>query len=133
MKALFILLLCSGSLFSFGPWGNDSDLCEKKEHCPQEKLGPLQKVGEILIHFHQEVISPIDGPRSHFRPSSSQYALDAIKRYGFFSGIPIGCDRLMRENEEPWVYPTVPFDRERLKWDPVDDHACVKSLSIRGP
>jgi putative component of membrane protein insertase Oxa1/YidC/SpoIIIJ protein YidD len=50
------------------------------------------------------VISPADGPRSHFIPSSSQYTLDAINRYGLLSGISMGCDRLMRENEDPWVY-----------------------------
>lgn len=49
--------------------------------------------------------------------------LDAIKTYGFFSGVVVGCDRLMRENGEMWVYDTIPFDGERLKWDPVDGRA----------
>lgn len=46
--------------------------------------------------------------------------LNAIHRWGFFSGVVIGCDRLLRENSDPWIYDTVDFDSIRLKWDPVD-------------
>lgn len=73
-----------------------------------------------MIAFHQEVISPADGPRSHFLPSSSQYTLDAMRRYGFFKGYLMGCDRLMRENEDPWVYKKITLsDGTVRKLDPV--------------
>lgn len=105
------------------PWGKDADLCYKKAPLPIDTkcktpiLGPLAK---YLIRFHQEVISPADGPRSHHFPSSSQYMLDAICKYGFFSGVPMGCDRLMRENSDPWIYPyTKGKDGKTIKWDPV--------------
>lgn len=73
-----------------------------------------------MICFHQEVISPADGPRSHFIPSSSQYTLDAMRKYGFFQGVSMGCDRLMRENKDPWVY-RITFDGagKAIKYDPV--------------
>lgn len=80
----------------------------------------LGAFGEQLIAFHQNVISPADGPRSNFRPSSSQYMLDAMRMYGFFKGFAMGCDRLMRENADPWVYRTTINEAgERMKYDPV--------------
>lgn len=105
------------------PWGKDADLVEKKvESCPSCKcttflLGPLS---ECLIGFHQNVISHADGPRSHYKPSSSQYTLEAMRKYGFACGFMMGCDRLMRENNDPWVYPVVTDSScEFFKWDPV--------------
>jgi len=104
------------------PWGKDADLCHltkqiAEKTCPTPILG---KVAQKLIAFHQNVISPADGPRSHFLPSSSQYTLDAMHAYGFFTGFVMGCDRLMRENSEEWVYPkTVDASGATLKHDPI--------------
>lgn len=76
----------------------------------------------LCIRFHQKVISPADGPRSHFFPSSSQYALDAFRLYGFPKAVLFSCDRLMRENADPWDYPILPLSQEHyLKWDPVPE------------
>jgi len=113
------------SLFPFlafcEPWGKDADLCTlpKKEtvRCTTTVFGPF---AETMICFHQRVISPADGPRSHFYPSSSQYMLDAMRKYGFFKGFLLGCDRLMRENSDPWVYTYIQLDENvSLKHDPV--------------
>lgn len=108
------------------PWGREADLaCISKRpvlsECVEESYdGPLEQLAELLIAFHQNVISPADGPRSHFMPSSSQYTLDAIQKYGFFLGVVYGCDRLMRENNEPWIYPkTAGKDGKPVKFDPV--------------
>lgn len=108
------------------PWGKDADLAHyaKKRQCqvepPQQVSNPLVKWAEEMISFHQTTISPADGPRSHFIPSSSQYTLEAIKKYGFFKGYIMGCDRLMRENDDPWVYrKTVDPVGRPMKSDPV--------------
>jgi len=53
-------------------------------------LPPLANV----IRFHQTFLSPISGPRSHFRPTSSRYMQLAMKRYGFVQGLLMGLDRL---------------------------------------
>lgn len=118
-----VACLISLSCYSEGPWGKDADLvlpiCPVcvPQYCETPIIG---KIGEVLIRFHQEVISPADGPRSHYIPSSSQYTLDAMRKYGFFKGVMMGCDRLMRENNEPWIYPTVIGpDGTKMKWDPV--------------
>lgn len=112
---LFKLLIL---LAAFEPWGKDADLIvqPKTEIISQ---GPLQKVAEVLIGFHQNVISDADGPRSHFKPSSSEYTRQAIHKYGFFYGFLLGCDRLMRENNDPWIYPVVQGELNPLKYDPV--------------
>lgn len=103
------------------PWGKDADLAV---HPPPRTCSPppsfLARLGEKAIRFHQEIISPADGPRSHFIPSSSQYTLEAMKKYGFFQGYAMGCDRLMREDAEEWVYRTTyDADGRKMKWDPV--------------
>lgn len=104
------------------PWGKDADLAFFEE-APQPKAvhsGLGVKLSELLIQFHQDVISPADGPRSHFIPSSSQYTMEAIKKYGFFKGWVYGCDRLMRENSDKWVYREVLSPNgTMIKWDPV--------------
>lgn len=125
---VFIIFLCFFSSFSFAgmqmePWGKDSDITRNTCHespvkeCSTPLLGAFAEAG---IWFHQEIISPADGPRSHFFPSSSQYTLEAMRRYGFFRGFVLGCDRLMRENPDPWVYKTIFLPNgEEIKYNPV--------------
>jgi hypothetical protein len=124
IRIFSLLLLCLGlnTQLQADPWGKDADLChppkcDSPARCPTSFLG---KTAEVMIKFHQDVISPADGPRSHFLPSSSQYTLEAMRKYGFFKGYMMGCDRLMRENDEAWVYPTGPNSSGLLmKLDPV--------------
>lgn len=122
----FCCTLCTPSLFA-DPWGKDADLCSLNsfsqhppgctQQCTTPLFGPFAEAG---IWFHQEIISPADGPRSHYNPSSSQYTLDAMRKYGFFSGFGMGCDRLMRENDEEWVYRRIPVPGGKtMKYDPV--------------
>ncbi|MGA8165219.1 MAG: membrane protein insertion efficiency factor YidD [Waddliaceae bacterium] len=121
---VFFLALLPLCILLADPWGKDADLAaicagqaSLDSPCSTPVLGPL---GEMLIRFHQEVISPADGPRSHHKPSSSQYTLDAMRKYGFFYGVLLGCDRLMRENSDAWIYPVVNDSAgDTFKWDPV--------------
>ncbi len=83
------------------------------------QLSLLTQIADSIIRFHQEVISPVDGPRSHYRPSSSQYMRLAMYRYGFFKGFIMGCDRLLRENDEKWVYRVIEIDGQTFKYDPA--------------
>lgn len=103
------------------PWGKDALLAKKPN--TNESLSSKKDYGsylsENIILFHQNVLSPIDGPRSHFRPTSARYALIAIRRYGPLKGILMGCDRLLRENSDPWVYRTKVINNVEYKWDPT--------------
>ena len=104
------------------PWGKDADLCRRpvKVAPPSCRTSWLGALGEGLIEFHQEIISPCDGPRSHFLPSSSQYTREAMRIYGFYQGFLMGCDRLMRENSDPWIYRTViDAHGKKMKLNPI--------------
>lgn len=117
-----MVIFFAASILSADPWGKDADLACHSTTSFQSPCSnsPLVCWGIKAIRFHQEVISPADGPRSHFIPSSSQYTLEAMKKYGFFKGFTMGCDRLMRENDEEWVYrKTSDPAGKTMKWDPV--------------
>lgn len=98
------------------PWGNGRSLLKSCERdCCEIQNNSLQD----LILFHQEIISPVDGERSHFLPTSSHYMQDAVAKYGIWQGWLMGMDRLMRENSDPWIYPTTLRGENLVKSDPV--------------
>lgn len=123
MKKILLLVIFPLVVFSYSfeePWGKDSNLTylpKKKEAEP--KLSVLTQIAHKIIIFKQKVISPVDGPRSSFRPTSSRYMQLAMKRYGFFKGYIMGCDRLLRENDEKWFYRTISINGVDYKYDPA--------------
>jgi uncharacterized protein len=125
MRSISILFtsFLSCSLFAypgyFEPWGQDNDLKNPTPVEETEKPSIAIAVANAIIRFHQEVISPVDGPRSHYRPSSSRYMQLAMQRYGFLQGFIMGCDRLLRENDEQWVYRVIEIDGQIFKYDPA--------------
>ncbi len=118
--ALFAVLYIAPLTAAFEePWGKDADLvlhAKTSQTINQNELAGF----DSLIEFHQQVLSQADGPRSHFVPSSSEYMRRAAKKYGLFTGFCLGCDRLMRENSEKWLYPLYKTrDGDYLKRDPT--------------
>jgi len=113
------------------PWGKDAILASSPPlSLPVQKDGFLAYISLQIINFHRNVLSPVDGPRSHFRPSSSKYMFQAIKTYGVIKGVIMGCDRLLRENREEWVYQVVNDQGKLYKWDPP--YSSSKTTSILG-
>lgn len=119
-------LLCCAILFSTllyeEPWGEDTDV---RPPCPPTEEVALSipvRIANAVIWFHQNIISPVDGPRSAYRPSSSQYMAQAMSRYGFLRGFLMGCDRLLRENDEEWVYRTIEYNGKLYKYDPATEN-----------
>ena len=94
-KFLFLFLTAStlihAELGYVEPWGKDATLkvLNYIEKTPTAQASLMARVAEEVILFHQNVISPVDGPRSHFRPTSSRYMLLAIRKHGFLQGF---CD-----------------------------------------
>ena len=125
MNRLLILFLFPLCVFAgpgfFEPWGKDADLKPSK---PKDaiKSNIATQIADAVIRFHQEIISPVDGPRSHYRPTSSRYMQLAMQRYGFIKGYIMGCDRLLRENDEEWVYRKVEIDGRIFKYDPAREN-----------
>jgi putative membrane protein insertion efficiency factor len=53
-----------------------------------------------LVHVYRLTLSPLAGDRCKYHPSCSQYALDALRRYGLVRGFVLAAWRLLRCN--PW-------------------------------
>ena len=60
----------------------------------------LSKLFILLVRCYQKWISPLLGARCRFYPTCSQYAILAVKKYGFFKGFFKACWRILRCN--PW-------------------------------
>lgn len=54
----------------------------------------------LPIRFYQRFISPLLGPHCRYTPTCSQYAYEAISKYGFFKGGWLALKRILRCH--PW-------------------------------
>lgn len=62
------------------------------------KIGSFVLIG--LIRFYQYAISPLTPPSCRFVPTCSQYAIDAIRKYGAIRGGWLAVKRISRCH--PW-------------------------------
>ena len=53
-----------------------------------------------IITIYQKALSPLFLPRCRYTPTCSQYALDAIKKYGPYKGSTLAIKRFFRCH--PW-------------------------------
>ena len=56
----------------------------------------MRRLAAFLIRLYQWTVSPYLGPRCRFHPSCSQYALEAITRFGVLKGTGLALWRLAR-------------------------------------
>jgi len=56
----------------------------------------MQKIALGLIHGYQFLLSPFFAPCCRYFPSCSEYAHEAIERYGFFKGGYLAGRRILR-------------------------------------
>jgi uncharacterized protein len=56
----------------------------------------------LFVRAYRRVVSPLLGPRCKYHPTCSQYALDALRDYGFVRGTTLAVWRLLRCN--PWSH-----------------------------
>ncbi len=54
----------------------------------------------LLIKFYHYVISPAIGPKCRYTPTCSQYAIEALKKYGLFKGGWLAMKRIA--SCHPW-------------------------------
>jgi putative membrane protein insertion efficiency factor len=54
----------------------------------------------LLIRIYKSVISPALGPKCRYTPSCSDYALQALKKYGPVKGLWLAIKRISRCH--PW-------------------------------
>ncbi len=61
----------------------------------------MRKIGIFLIKFYKKFISPIFhflGVECKYYPTCSQYALEAIEKYGFLKGSFLAGKRILKCN-----------------------------------
>lgn len=58
----------------------------------------MKKLFLFLIRFYRKHISPLSPPKCRFVPTCSQYALDAVEKYGPWKGGWLALKRLLRCN-----------------------------------
>lgn len=70
----------------------------------------MQKLLLSLVQFYRKRISPMKRPTCRFIPTCSQYALEALEKYGARKGLILTVKRLLR---------CQPFYRCDSFYDPV--------------
>ncbi|MFT4072841.1 MAG: membrane protein insertion efficiency factor YidD [Dysgonamonadaceae bacterium] len=60
----------------------------------------LSKILLALVYFYRSCISPLTPPSCRFVPTCSQYAVEAITKYGPFKGGWLSLKRILRCH--PW-------------------------------
>jgi uncharacterized protein len=78
-------------------------------------MSPLRWLAVLPIRIYQRLLSPLLGPRCKYYPSCSEYAAQAIGRFGILRGLVLAGWRLLRCN--PWSHGGV---------DPVEDQRLFK-------
>jgi putative membrane protein insertion efficiency factor len=77
----------------------------------------VARLGLLLpIRIYQRLLSPALGSRCRYYPSCSEYAAQAIERFGILRGLVLAAWRLMRCN--PW---------SRGGFDPVEDQRLFRT------
>ena len=59
------------------------------------------------VRLYQRAISPALPARCKYHPTCSQYAVDAVRRYGVLRGVVLAAWRLLRCN--PWSHGGVDY------------------------
>lgn len=58
----------------------------------------MKKIIISLIKFYRKNISPMSSPKCKYIPTCSQYALEAVEKYGTVKGVMMTCWRILRCN-----------------------------------
>lgn len=56
----------------------------------------MKKLLLAAIRFYRSVLSPLKPPTCRFVPTCSEYALEAIEKYGAFVGLKMAVRRVLR-------------------------------------
>ena len=56
----------------------------------------MKKLLIALVRFYRKRISPLTKPHCRFVPTCSEYALEALEKYGAWKGLRLSLKRLSR-------------------------------------
>ncbi|MFB0516250.1 MAG: membrane protein insertion efficiency factor YidD [Candidatus Neomarinimicrobiota bacterium] len=116
------ILLLLAVLFASDILGQDST---QALITPEHSKNQDSDVYGWAFGFYQEYISPAAGDRCLMYPSCSAYAWEAINRYGFFRGLIMTADRLMRCGNDLHLYDTIVLNGRWYALDPVEMNASI--------
>jgi putative membrane protein insertion efficiency factor len=69
----------------------------------------LRKIALLLIRFYQAAVSPHFPPSCRYVPSCSEYARQAVEKYGLCRGLRLSLKRILRCHPlHPGGYDPVP-------------------------
>jgi uncharacterized protein len=68
------------------------------------------------VRLYQRAISPALPARCKYHPTCSQYAVDAVRRYGVLRGVVLAAWRLLRCN--PWSHGGVDYVEDQKLFRP---------------
>lgn len=58
----------------------------------------MKKACMAAIRFYQREVSPLSPPRCRYIPTCSEYALEAVEKYGAVKGSFLAAKRILRCN-----------------------------------
>lgn len=56
----------------------------------------MKQIAILILRSYKYAISPLLPPSCRFTPTCSEYAIEAMTRYGFWKGLLLGLKRLSR-------------------------------------
>lgn len=56
----------------------------------------MKQIAILILRSYKYAISPLLSPSCRFTPTCSEYAIEAISKYGFWKGAAMGLKRLSR-------------------------------------
>jgi uncharacterized protein len=68
------------------------------------------------VRLYQRAVSPALPARCKYHPTCSQYAVDAVRRYGVLRGVVLAAWRLLRCN--PWSHGGVDYVEDQKLFRP---------------
>jgi hypothetical protein len=118
----FIGLCYGGDEQEFIPWDYNNQKGEENVNQNNNDVSPMAYLLMKGITLFQEYISVVDGDRCPMKPTCSTYALQAIKKHGFFIGAMMTADRLIHESDEIRYAPVIIHDESVRFHDPVSNN-----------
>jgi len=70
-------------------------------------MNAMRTLATAPVRFYQRAISPVLPARCRYHPTCSEYAVQAVGRYGVLRGVVLAAWRLLRCN--PWSHGGIDF------------------------
>lgn len=106
------------------------------ETTSQPELDPgnsyFQDAGSAAIQFYRVVLNPAFSTGCPSHPSCSEYASQAIVRFGLIAGTVLALERLIHESSEIELGRMIITDAGPKIFDPLDANTCWLPLAPPG-